>query len=68
MAQWWHRTALTNNIEGATMHEPAHDKLGFPNEKKPYTKPALVVYGPVEKLTQSGSKAVGDSRRMMNCL
>lgn len=50
------------------MHEPAHDKLGFPNEKKPYTKPALVVYGPVEKLTQSGSKAVGDSRRMMNCL
>lgn len=37
--------------------------------KKPYTTPCLTTYGPIEKLTQSGSQATGDaSKMMMACL
>lgn len=33
--------------------------------KKPYTTPTLVEYGPVEKLTRTGTLAVGDAAHMM---
>lgn len=33
--------------------------------KKPYTTPNLVEYGPVEKLTRTGTLAVGDAAHMM---
>jgi len=36
--------------------------------KKPYAKPELVEYGSIEKLTESGSMAMGDLSMTMNCL
>ena len=37
--------------------------------QKPYVKPRLVEYGPVEKLTHSGSANLGDAGpMMMTCL
>jgi len=48
--------------------EPTPDAtLGPP--KKPYVKPRLIEYGPVEKLTHTGSAALGDAGpMMMTCL
>jgi hypothetical protein len=37
--------------------------------KKPYAKPRLIEYGPVEKLTHSGTQTLGDGGPMMSpCL
>jgi hypothetical protein len=33
--------------------------------KRPYTKPLLIEYGPVEKLTHSGTQTLGDGGPMM---
>jgi len=35
------------------------------SSKKPYVKPRLVEYGPVEKLTHSGTQSLGDGGPMM---
>jgi len=44
--------------------EPTHDAtLG--SSKKPYAKPRLIEYGPVEKLTHSGTANHGDAGPMM---
>ncbi len=40
-----------------------------PDPRKPYTTPQLVEYGPVEKLTRTGTTGTGDAaHRMMPCL
>jgi len=42
---------------------------GSEQSKKPHTKPRLIEYGPVEKLTRSGTKNHGDAGpMMMSCL
>ena len=33
--------------------------------KKPYVKPRLIEYGPVEKLTHTGTQNLGDAGPMM---
>ena len=44
--------------------EPTPDAPLGPS-KKPYTKPRLIEYGPVEKLTHSGTQNLGDGGPMM---
>ena len=43
-------------------HRPAHRSK---QSKKPYAAPRLTEYGPVEKLTHSGSGTFSDSLAMM---
>lgn len=38
------------------------------SKKKPYSTPRLTTYGHISKLTASGSKALGDKAKRMNCL
>ena len=39
------------------------------SSKRPYAKPRLIEYGPVEKLTHSGTQNLGDAGpMMMTCL
>ncbi len=45
--------------------EPARDAALEPPTKKPYVKPCLIEYGPVEKLTHSGTQTLGDGGPMM---
>ena len=45
--------------------EPAQDAKLKPPKKKLYAKPCLVEYGPVEKLTHSGTQNLGDGGPMM---
>jgi hypothetical protein len=48
--------------------EPTQDATLGPS-KKPYAKPRLIEYGPVEKLTHSGTQNHGDAGpMMMSCL
>ncbi len=44
--------------------QPPHEPTPEP-PKKPYTKPRLTEYGPVEKLTHSGTQTLGDGGPMM---
>ena len=44
--------------------EPTPDATLGPS-KKPYAKPRLIEYGPVEKLTHSGTQNLGDGGPMM---
>jgi len=44
--------------------EPTQDVTLGPS-KKPYVKPRLIEYGPVEKLTHTGTSALGDAGPMM---
>jgi len=40
-----------------------------PPPRKPYATPELVEYGPVEKLTRTGTQTAGDgAHMMMTCL
>jgi len=49
--------------------EPTPDATLGPS-KKPYAQPQLIEYGPVEKLTHSGTQTLGDAGPMMmpSCL
>jgi hypothetical protein len=48
--------------------EPTQDVTLGPS-KKPYVKPRLIEYGPVEKLTHTGTSTLGDAGpMMMTCL
>jgi len=44
--------------------EPTRDVTLGPS-KKPYVKPQLIEYGPVEKLTHTGTSNLGDAGPMM---
>ena len=44
--------------------EPTPDATLGPS-KKPYAKPRLIEYGPVEKLTHTGTQTLGDAGPMM---
>jgi len=45
--------------------EPAKDATPEPPMKKLYVKPCLTEYGPVEKLTHTGTQTLGDAGPMM---
>jgi len=45
--------------------QPAKDAALEPSKKKPYVKPCLIEYGPVEKLTHTGTSIFGDAGPMM---
>jgi hypothetical protein len=55
--------------------DPKADSSGSPEHRrerparKRYTRPALVEYGPIGKLTRAGSATIGDAgAMMMSCL
>ncbi len=48
----------------AMNEEPTQDATPGAS-KKPYAKPRLIEYGPVEKLTHSGTQTLGDGGPMM---
>jgi hypothetical protein len=47
------------------MNESHKPDRRWERSKKPYTTPHLVEYGPVEKLTHTGSGILGDMDAMM---
>ena len=51
------------------MTEERTQDAALESSKKPYVKPRLIEYGPVEKLTHSGTQNLGDGGPMkMPCL